>query len=159
MNWLHPADSSISLNSTRSKYHPETGSWLPQHPSFLAFRNGRAAFLWLCGVPGCGKTMLSSTIIMHLRYAKPHFPVLYFFFGDPGQLTIDQLIRSVIAQLFVRFKSSRNHLRRLYEQYEHSTASTEVLIQIFHKMMLSVPGVYLVIDAMDECSDRSTLTT
>ena len=160
MSWLHPADSSISFNSARSRHHPETGSWLLEHHLFQKFQARQVNFLWLYGIPGCGKTILSSTVIMHLRHAKADCAVLYFFFDfrDPGQQTIDHLIRSLIAQLFIRVESCRDHLTALYEQCKYSTPSTEVLFKVFCAMVLSASEVYLVIDAMDECSTRSALT-
>ena len=163
MLWLHPTDSSISFNSARSKHQPGTGLWLFEHPSFQRFQAGEATrnFLWLYGIPGCGKTILSSTVIVHLCHTKPDCAILQFFFDfrDSSQQSVDQLIRSVIAQLFNKAQNSQVHLITLYEEHKHSTPSTETLFLVFHKMVLSASKVYMVIDAMDECLAKPALIT
>jgi predicted ATPase len=83
--WLCPADSSTNLNEAQKKRHQRTGPWFLKSQIFKRWKTGKCQHLWLHGLPGCGKTVLSATIIKNLNQQldAPHV-VLFFFFDFTG---------------------------------------------------------------------------
>ena len=163
LNWLAAPDPSSNFNSARTKCHPGTGFWLLEHPSFLEWKSGTQKCLWLHGIPGCGKTILCSTIIDHLRRTSAHnaFPVLnYFFdFNDQGKQTAESFLRSIISQLYIASRQCRQEADKLFSKCGDgsSTPTTDSLSHTFQRMMQYFTKVYLIIDALDECNTRQDM--
>lgn len=157
MRWLSAPDTTTNFYSAKSKHHASTGSWFLEHTSFLEWQAGTRSFLWLHGLSGCGKTVLSSTIIEHLRSTQVGtvFPVLMFFFdfNDSSKQSVDSLVRSLVSQLYLSSELCRSELDSLYVKCGdgNSNPSIETLVGAFIGMVCSVGKVYLVVDALDEC--------
>src|SRR6266487_3475108 len=58
IEWYSVVDPSSNHVAAREKREPTTGTWLLESAEFVAWRNAPNSFLWLCGIPGCGKTVL-----------------------------------------------------------------------------------------------------
>src|SRR5205809_5295115 len=58
IEWYSVVDPSSNHVAARGKREPTTGTWLLESAEFVAWRNAPNSFLWLCGIPGCGKTVL-----------------------------------------------------------------------------------------------------
>ncbi|CAN9162491.1 unnamed protein product [Alternaria alternata] len=67
LNWLDPPDVSTAHGLAIEKRHPETGKWFLDGSDFMTWKHQSGSRLWLYGNSGCGKTILSSAIIEHLR--------------------------------------------------------------------------------------------
>lgn len=52
--------------------HPGTGSWYIRSEVFDRWTKGPNSVSWLWGIPGCGKTVLSATIIERLTELCGH---------------------------------------------------------------------------------------
>uniref|UniRef100_A0A8H7N336 Nephrocystin 3-like N-terminal domain-containing protein n=1 Tax=Bionectria ochroleuca TaxID=29856 RepID=A0A8H7N336_BIOOC len=77
--WLHPPDPSPNLNYARKLRHEGTGAWLLKNPIFQSWEGGSHRHLWLHGLAGCGKTVLSATVLDHLMEGN-YGLILSFFF-------------------------------------------------------------------------------
>jgi hypothetical protein len=89
-----------------SKHELGTGSWFIESADFISWTTNPNSTLWIHGIPGAGKTILSSTIIENikaLRATKPSHKYIYFYFDfhDHHKQTVTGLLRSLIAQLSV----------------------------------------------------------
>ena len=122
------------------------------------------SLLWLHGIPGCGKTVLSSTIIENVlgqTHTKPDSAVLYFYFdfNDAEKQQSEKMIRSLICQLSMYCADSVLH--NLYSSCSNGRRqpSGEVLLNTLHQMMTSLRDIYVILDALDECAERSQLLT
>ncbi|PZC88567.1 vegetative incompatibility protein HET-E-1, partial [Pyrenophora tritici-repentis] len=65
-SWLSAPDPSTNYHKAHKQRQAETGVWLLEGEQFTTWKESAASRLWLYGIPGCGKTILSSTIIEHL---------------------------------------------------------------------------------------------
>lgn len=65
-HWLSAPDPSINYNRALQQRHEGSGNWFLQSSEYSSWKTERDSFLWLHGMPGCGKTILSSTIIQDL---------------------------------------------------------------------------------------------
>ncbi|KAL4923048.1 uncharacterized protein BDV17DRAFT_285724 [Aspergillus undulatus] len=160
--WLCPPDPSTNLNEAQKKCHEGTGSWFLQSEPFKQWKSGEYQHLWLHGIPGCGKTVLSATIIAHLKQQlNVSHAVLDFFFNftDTDKQSLDKLVRSLIAQLISRCENSRNELKKLFSSCEDGRRQPafESLSNTFIQMAKFVPKIQIIIDALDECKTRRDL--
>ncbi|KAJ7478455.1 hypothetical protein FB451DRAFT_1032362, partial [Mycena latifolia] len=159
--WLKPADIAISEQDAANKCHPETGKWLLERAEFKEWIYAPRSLLWLHGISGSGKTVLSSTIIKALRSRTE--PVVFFYFdtNNSGQRTVTQLLRSLVTQLSVQADSPDKTLSGLWKSHANgqhlpsdSVLISDALIPILTEF--SQP-IYIVLDALDECSERENL--
>jgi hypothetical protein len=155
--WLLPPDPSTNYNKAIQQRQEGTGLWFLQSDVYAYWKKQRNSILWLHGIPGCGKTILSSTIIEDLT-TLPSPAVLYFFFdfSDFHKQTLDNMIRSLINQLYHKHDNTWRFVDSLYSSCEdgHRQPRSESLCQIFLKMIDSLEQIYIVLDALDECRTR-----
>ncbi|KAM0669460.1 hypothetical protein ACQRIT_004580 [Beauveria bassiana] len=57
--WLTYADPAASHQAAHRKRQPGTGTWLINGVRFREWKRRRGSFMWLKGIPGCGKTILA----------------------------------------------------------------------------------------------------
>ncbi|KAJ7600134.1 hypothetical protein C8J56DRAFT_846701, partial [Mycena floridula] len=118
-------------------------------------------FLWCCGDPGVGKTILASVIIDHLQHlvATPEDVVIYIYceYNRKAEQTSVQLLGSILKQLVERRPAISQHLLSLYRTHSsHKTMPTfPELMDALHTELQSYTRAYLVVDALDECSDEA----
>ncbi|ODM15197.1 hypothetical protein SI65_09436 [Aspergillus cristatus] len=166
-DWLSPPDYSTNLNEALRKRHPGTGLWFIESELFHDWKMTRnPRVLWLYGIPGAGKTVLSSTIIEDLlRHTttgdnKDSYPaVLQFFFdsNNRDKQSLDSLVRSLVSQLYTQVERSAEFLESLFSKCAHRQPATETLLTTLEAMMHNAPDVYLVIDSLSECETRKGL--
>ena len=67
IQWLQYTDPSTNHNAACERREPLTGNWLLQSDDFAKWKREPKQLLWLHGIPGCGKTILSSTVVQHIK--------------------------------------------------------------------------------------------
>ncbi len=164
VTWLAAPDPSSNYNSAREKHYSDTGKWLLEDSSYLEWKTYPASLLWLHGKAGCGKTVLSSTIIHDLSKQEPggsRAICLYFYFDFQvrQKQTLESCLRSLLVQLISRAPKALVSLKQLIAAYDNgkSTPSRGSLLEAFRHAIVDVGLVYLVLDALDECTNRSIL--
>lgn len=160
--WLSPQDPSSNHNNAVSLCHGGTGQWLIQGKTFVRFKDGEIPFLWLNGLPGCGKTVLSSSIIEDLEHSSSKLSLrklyFYFDFNDTRKQTLESALRSLLWQASIYPGASAQVLAQLYDSCGRGGAQPSVtrLSESLGKELL-LQDTVIVIDALDECTTRSDL--
>ncbi|KAJ5675371.1 Pfs NACHT and Ankyrin domain protein [Penicillium macrosclerotiorum] len=99
--WLYPPDPSSSANRARMLRHEGTGVWLLENDVFQSWHSGPRQHLWLHGLAGCGKSVLSTTVLDHLAQEIGSIALSFFFdFNDVAKQTLDGMLRSLAFQLY-----------------------------------------------------------
>jgi hypothetical protein len=101
---LSAPDPSTNYHKAHKQRQAKTGLWLLESAKFVEWKESAASRLWLYGIPGCGKTILSSTVIEHLlqhchddtRIVTAYF---YFDFNDAQKRDPELMLRSLLCQL------------------------------------------------------------
>ena len=159
--WLEAPDASRNLAAAKSKRHGSTGSWFLKCKPFLNWQTGSRRCLWLNGPPGCGKTVLTSTIIDQILrdQDEPSFITLYFFFdfADKRKQSLDGLLQSLATQIYNKCGASRETLDTLFRECNrgNSDPSAEGLSQALDTIFKMFGRVSIILDALDECKNRS----
>ncbi|KAI3326599.1 purine and uridine phosphorylase [Xylariaceae sp. AK1471] len=153
--WLSPSDPSTNYYNARKQRHARSGQWFLQSEEYITWKSKQNSFLWLNGISGCGKTILSSTIINDLRNTYPDTDnVFYFYFdiNDTQKQCYKDAIHSLICQLYNRNRILQHYLDSLYSScnFGHKP-SIETLFTAFQDMVEEAGEVWIVLDALDEC--------
>ncbi|KAK4242978.1 vegetative incompatibility protein HET-E-1 [Corynascus novoguineensis] len=157
--WLRPPDTSTNFNQARKKWHEGSGQWFLDSATFNEWKHGSRRHLWLYGLAGCGKTILSTTIVDHLQKMNDCFVLeFYFDFNDTVKQQVDGLSRSLLFQLY-KFGSHPEHLDNLYKSCQDGQRQPDgrTLLSCLHTMIKGSKAIFVILDALDECTERRDL--
>ncbi|KAI0188487.1 hypothetical protein EV127DRAFT_367996 [Xylaria flabelliformis] len=159
-NWLSPSDPSTNFNDALELCHPGSGQWLLRHTAYSTWKSKNNSFLWLCGIPGCGKTVLTSTILHDLKQDEARSTGLlyfYFTFNDTSKQHLEDAIKSLVSQLYSNSNKARECLDSLYKSCEKGERqpSLDDLCTTFQNMVQKAGEVCIILDALDECETRN----
>jgi Cdc6-like AAA superfamily ATPase len=164
--WLYAPDPSMNYQKALTQRQDDTGLWFLESNQYAKWKTDAASFLWLHGIPGCGKTILSSTILQNLLQDYDNDPgrvVVYFYFdfNDALKQKAELMLRSLICQLSqqcVKFPANLETLMASCDNGQRQPA-LHALEEVLQQIIQDFPHVYIVLDALDECSEREGLTT
>ena len=157
VDWLSPPDPWINHESARQHYEPHTSSWFLQSDQYQRWKGGQTCHLWLYGKAGCGKTVLSSTVIENVRVhceraANSALAVFYFSFSDSRKQFFENLLLSLVAQLGWK-EPGRSMLQREHDKPNRSLPGPAALEEILLSSISQYDEVFLTLDALDECPE------
>ncbi|KAH6978413.1 hypothetical protein EDB82DRAFT_546596 [Fusarium venenatum] len=158
--WLSPPDYSTNANLARKRRHPGTGSWLLKSPAFQEWKLGARQHLWLYGLAGCGKTVLSTTILDHLLQIDTCTTLAFFFdFSDTRKQKLEDLLRSLAVQLYYTGNEAARRLDSLFTSHNDGgrQPDTTALSAYVDTMVQITEKVVIVLDALDECTTKGEL--
>ena len=163
-NWLSAPDPSINYQKAHNQRQPGTGLWLQQHESFKNWKEDAASRLWLYGIPGCGKTILSSTVVEHLQHHcgddKRKVTVYFYFdFNDAQKQIPELMLRSLLRQLLQYTIAIPECVDALFSSCGDGQQQPPLhkLLTVAPQVIGQFTHVYIVLDALDECAQRPEL--
>lgn len=153
--WLKAPDASINYNEACKKKHPGTGLWFIKGPQFNTWLRTTNSFLWIKGFAGCGKSVLSSTIIQHTfrqRSSNPSVGIAFFFFtfNDESKQDTSAMLRTLILQLAPQLEDGDTAVSRLRQDYCGDTPTDQALLGCLQELVYRFDHVYIILDALDE---------
>ncbi|KAF7966839.1 hypothetical protein HWV62_36913 [Athelia sp. TMB] len=166
--WMKSPDTSPNYNAARKAHQPGTGSWFLNGSQFSEWKEKPGSVIWLCGGPGCGKTVLCASIIDNVITFCQQKPLArgyaYFFFdGTRAQsetLDFEGLIRSIITQLSDRCDDQMPAaLVKMYEACDrgHRRPLETQLESTLARILETFEHTYIIIDSLDECGRKDDL--
>ena len=164
-NWLFSADPDLNHIAARKKHEPRTGDWLLKCTEFVSWQQSVSSVLWLHGKPGSGKTILASTIIEELKASKTIAPgnsalaYFYFDFSDDHKQTVESCLRTLLAQLCSSLNDIPDEIQRLSDlaQRGQDSLSSQILLTTLQRVAARFADVSIVLDALDESSQKWAL--
>ncbi|KEQ62470.1 ankyrin repeat protein [Aureobasidium melanogenum CBS 110374] len=163
-NWLSPADPWNNYNRALETRHSDSGAWFLQSQQYFQWKSSIGTSLWLHGLAGCGKTVLTSSIIKNLEREINSDPLassapilLYFFFdfSDMKKQTLRDLAFSLVYQLHRQDGSLQEPLDSLRKACDNGyrEPTTQQLLEVFlNAIEITDRKLYLILDALDESS-------
>jgi hypothetical protein len=159
LDWLKVCDPSSNHVAARAKHQAHTGSWFIGSTDFADWRDNKIRSLWLHGIPGAGKTIFCSTIIEEVTTIcatrSDEFAYFYFDFNDVEKQIVDGFLRSVVLQNFIHRAGIPSDIQSLYDRCRGNQPTREALVGTLLSLLKSSTRTYILIDALDECSERS----
>jgi len=167
LEWLTPIDYAPQQSDYIRRRQAGTGQWLLDSPEYQSWLKTSKQTLFCPGIPGAGKTILTSTIIDNLiamfgNDENVGIAYIYCNFRQRDAQTAEGLLRSLLKQLAQELSSLVDCVKHLYSQ--RGVKQTPPSFNDFSRALQSVSAMYsrvfIVVDALDECqasdSCRST---
>ncbi|KAA8627042.1 multiple ankyrin repeats single kh domain protein [Pyrenophora tritici-repentis] len=163
-SWLSAPDPSTNYHKAHKQRQVETGVWLLESAKLKKWKESAASRLWLYGIPGCGKTILSSTIIENLlQHCHDDISIVtayfYFDFNDTQKQDPELMLRSLLCQLLQRSVIIPKGVDALFSSCENGQRQPlmHTLLEVTQQTVQDFTQVYVVLDALDECTQRLEL--
>jgi hypothetical protein len=156
----------VNFHKAIEQRQASTGRWFLESEQFSRWKIDASSFLWLYGIPGCGKTILSSTILQTLLDSRQQdisnaVAYFYFDFTNPKKQNSELMVSSLICQLSQQSVKSPPALEAVFASYGKGGGGEppplHAALEVLREMILVFPQTYFVLDALDECADRKTL--
>lgn len=162
--WLSAPDPSINYQKGLKLRQADTGLWFLESEQYAKWKVNPSSFIWLHGIPGCGKTILSSTIIENVLHLCANDPgkaaaFFYFDFSETSKQNPEPMVKSLITQLSQQCVQIPWPLDSLYSSCGNGLRqpSSDALLDVLQQMCQEIPATYIILDALDECIDRDEL--
>lgn len=165
LDWLSPLPDPSRSTGERDRRQTGTGTWFLQTPEYVSWRNGTSPTLLCPGIPGAGKTVMSTFVIDDLwqQYGtRADIGILNLFcnFRLTSEQTLVKLLSSLVRQAVERLPAVPAELHTLHDEHERrqTRPSSDQLLNTLSRVVESTTRTYIVLDALDECrNDDRTL--
>ncbi|SPO00078.1 uncharacterized protein DNG_02930 [Cephalotrichum gorgonifer] len=141
-------------------------TWVTQNPTFLEWYGASTSrFLVMFGGMGCGKTVTTAFLIDHVihlnKYSLPRPLICYHYCNTDENSQAVYIYSSLLLQLLdqqpgLKIRFDKWHTdTRMAKSIDPAQSSKELGIFFAECVEFINRPVFVVIDAMDECDDRS----
>jgi hypothetical protein len=158
LDWLTPIDYATQQSDFIARRQAGTGQWLLDSTELQSWLKTDNQTLFCPGIPGAGKTILTSIVVEELttRFSKdPTIGIAYVYcnFRRQNEQKIDDLLASLLKQLAECQPSLPDSVKDLYDLHKtkRTRPSLEEISRALHSMAAIYSRVFIVVDALDEC--------
>ncbi|KAJ7174944.1 ankyrin repeat-containing domain protein [Mycena crocata] len=133
-----------------------TGQWFLQDSRFIQWRSGTGKKLWWRGMPGAGKTVLTSIVVDHLRADTECGDIgvaaIYLSHKEASDTQSPSSLLAALWRQLVFTKPVSPIVHRVYEK--HCEPNTRPSLEDSHAILCSAISdyrqVFILVDALDE---------
>jgi ankyrin repeat protein len=159
LEWLTKHNHGAQQSDYFNRRQRGTGQWLLDSVKFKRWVEGDKLTLFCPGIPGSGKTILTSIVINEVTELVKNddnvgIAYLYCNFRRKSEQTARDLLASVLKQLAHQRPSLPAALRSLYDKHkdQRTWPSFEDIAKVFQSVVSEYTKVFVIIDALDELS-------
>ncbi|KAH7236530.1 ankyrin-1, partial [Fusarium tricinctum] len=111
------------------------------------------SLLWIKGPAGFGKTVLCSRLVEEAEKTTKR-PMAYFFLSSNFEGRDDPFsaIRSWLTTVISKNPVALDTIRSRYVPEHEQVALQTTVLQLFHDVVLKLPGCTFILDGLDECT-------
>jgi ankyrin repeat protein len=163
LEWISSVPFGRNHQNIKGQRTPDTGQWLMQDEKFQAWeKESSSGLFWIQGLPGMGKTFLTSTVVDFVQEplaTEPKDEGFAFFYCDKNEASRSKplsILQSMVRQLSTTPKSpdaTRTELHTLYKQCRKHGSVLD--LEQCKEQILASLDIYekstIVLDALDEC--------
>lgn len=158
LTWICPSevDYTDQQNALKMRRRRGIGEWFLDTQKFKSWLHGDRTTLLCSGMPGVGKTMITSFVVGNIleRYNNDNqvgIAYIYCQFSRCKEQTPEYLTSSILRQLLEQQQTMSNKVRSLYVSNagKHSLAPDEIS-DLLDTVLALFKKTILVIDALDE---------
>lgn len=168
LDWLTPVNYALVQQDFLTRRQEGTGQWLLDSAEFHAWLEAEAdkQILFCPGIPGAGKTMLSSIVVDYLNTkfendSSVGVAYLYCNYKRGHEQKFDDLLLNLLKQLAQRRRVIPSGLRALYDKYQGRSdrPSSDDVLEALKSVISGFSKVFFIIDALDECQVKDECQT
>lgn len=143
---------------------PLTGLWLTEsNPLFQKWRNLPNSRIWLSGIPGAGKTILSGFVVEEILQESNTSTAIAFFFCDYKNYKSQNLVEILSAFVVQLAQQNEAAFSFLEDYYNHlrptgglqKERESYELYDLLLRMIQQFEKTFIMIDGLDECGDNT----
>ncbi|KAI9857597.1 MAG: hypothetical protein M1813_008189 [Trichoglossum hirsutum] len=142
-----------------------TGKWLLQDKNFegWAGEDGSSS-LWCYGIPGCGKTILTTSVVDSIiNTDEPGTAAAFHYCDYSDSITLEStsVLGTIARQLLEKSDDIPNEVeQRINLSYKDGTRTPSAgdLISILASSLATFSKVFIVVDGLDECQSSARRT-
>ncbi|KAL6354415.1 hypothetical protein LRP88_11746 [Fusarium phalaenopsidis] len=158
LDWLTRLDYDAQQQDFISRRQPGTGKWLLDSTEYQSWLTTVGHTLFCPGMPGAGKTILTSTVVEDLttRYRgdkNTAIAYIYFNFRTQDDQKLTNLLGSILRQCIQHLDRLPESVTALENECNKSSKrpSLDELSGTLQSVAAAYSRVFIVIDALDEC--------
>ncbi|RSL80077.1 hypothetical protein CEP51_006860 [Fusarium floridanum] len=141
LDWLTPLDYAAQQQDFISRRQPGTGKWLLESKEYQNWLTTMGHTLFCPGMPGAGKTILTSTVVEDLTTRQ-----------DDQNLTnlLACILRQFIQHL-AQVPGIVNDLQKKCVDEKNRRPTLDEFLSLLQVVAAEISRVFIVVDALDEC--------
>jgi hypothetical protein len=158
LNWLTPIDYATQQSDFIGRRQEGTGQWLLDSAKFQTWLNTNKQTLFSPGIPGAGKTILTSIVVEELttRFHDDKsigIAYLYCNFRRKDEQKIGDLLASLLKQLVEYQPSLPGSVKTLYNHHKdkRTRPSFDEISGVLQSVAAAYSRVFIIVNALDEC--------
>lgn len=158
LDWLTTIDYFSQQNDFIRRQQEGTVNWLIQSNEFQQWESGKKNILFCPGIPGAGKTIITSVVIDYLFKKfrnEPNIGIAFIYCNfrrQQEQQPIDLFLCSMLKQLSQRLPSLPEYVIKLYKNHERDQTrpSLKEISMALRTAIIECSRTFIIIDALDE---------
>lgn len=158
LNWITPIDYARQQSTFISLRKEGTGQWFLDSTEFQDWIKTDNQTLFCPGIPGAGKTFITSIIIDYIQtnYIDSSIAYLYCNFGMSGEQTPETLLKCILKQLVRKHALIPKPIKDLYKCHieNQSQPTLMEIVEALQSIISSDSRTFIIIDALDECQNH-----
>lgn len=158
LEWLTPVDYAATQADFISRRQAGTGQWLLDSPEFLQWLQADKQTLFCAGIPGAGKTILTSIVVDELtsRFGDDMQVGIAFLccnFRRTHEQRSEDLVASLLKQLSRGLPTLPESVKSLHNKHKErrSRPSFDELSNALRSVAAGYQKAFIIVDALDEC--------
>ncbi|KAL9610579.1 MAG: hypothetical protein Q9167_004730 [Letrouitia subvulpina] len=162
VRWLSPLNFFPTQEDLFSRSIEGTGEWFLKSAQFEDWLNSAGGTLWCPGIPGAGKTTLTSIAVEYIREthkdrldSRIGVACIYCNYKEQHVQSPLNLIASVWMQLVQSKDIISDKVKNIYEGYfdKGTRPNLKKVLEILQEEVQKYERVFVLVDALDECID------
>jgi Cdc6-like AAA superfamily ATPase len=158
LDWLTAIDYAPQQSDFINRRQEGTGRWLLDSTEFQEWLNTSKQTLFCPGIPGAGKTMITSIVVDELytkfqNDASVGIAYIYCNFRRQREQKPADLLTSLLKQLVQEQRFVPESVKTLYERHKdkRTRPSFDEISKELHSVVADYSRAFIIIDALDEC--------
>ncbi|KAK6525843.1 hypothetical protein TWF281_010887 [Arthrobotrys megalospora] len=157
LDWLTPTDYSNQQIDYLNQRQQGTGEWLLNSNEYQNWLDANKQILFCPGIPGAGKTILTSSVINDLttRFSNSKTGIAYIYcnFRRKDEQNIQNLLASLLKQLASGQPTLPAAVKGMYTDNieKKRRPSRDDIVRVLESVCGEYERSFIVVDALDEC--------
>ncbi|QYS94840.1 ANK_REP_REGION domain-containing protein [Trichoderma simmonsii] len=157
LDWLTSTNYGLQQSDCFQRRQPGSGQWLLDSTEFQSWVAGRNQTLFCPGMPGAGKTILTSIVVDYLvskfRHGDVGIAYIYCSFHRHHEQNTGDLLASILKQLAETQTLLPKSVKDLYKTHQsrRTRPSIDELYETLQSVIASYSRAFIIVDALDEC--------